>query len=59
VWGADDRLFPPDYAFAFQQLIPGAKTVVLPQCGHLPHVEQGDAFAAELESFIGTMRIAA
>ena len=59
VWGADDRLFPPDYAFAFQQLIPGAKTVVLPQCGHLPHVEHGDAFAAELESFIGTMRIAA
>ena len=34
VWGADDRLFPPDYAFAFAQLIPGAKTVVLPQCGH-------------------------
>jgi pimeloyl-ACP methyl ester carboxylesterase len=59
VWGADDRLFPPAYADAFQKLIPGAKTVIFPQCGHLPHVENGDAFAAEFESFIGAMRIAA
>lgn len=59
VWGENDRLFPPPYAFAFQKLIPGSKAVVFPGCGHLPHVEQGDAFAAELESFIGAMRIAA
>ena len=45
VWGADDRLFPPDYAFAYQRLIPGAKTRGHPECGHLPHVEQADAFA--------------
>jgi pimeloyl-ACP methyl ester carboxylesterase len=59
LWGADDRLFPKDYAFVYQQLIPGAKAVVLPECGHLPHVEKGDQFAAELEAFIGAMRIAA
>jgi pimeloyl-ACP methyl ester carboxylesterase len=59
IWGAEDRLFPRPYAFAFQQLIPGSKAVVLPECGHLPHVEKGDAFAAELEGFIDTMRIAA
>jgi pimeloyl-ACP methyl ester carboxylesterase len=53
VWGENDRLFPPAYAVAYQQLIPGAKTVILPHCGHLPHVEQGDAFVAELQSFIG------
>ena len=23
VWGANDRLFPQEYAFAYQQLIPG------------------------------------
>jgi len=59
VWGANDLLFPQEYAFVYQQLIPNAKAVVLPECGHLPHVEKGDAFAAELESFIGETRIAA
>lgn len=58
-WGAHDRLFPMDYAVVYQQLIPGSKAVVLPECGHLPHVEKGDEFAAELESFIGATRIAA
>jgi pimeloyl-ACP methyl ester carboxylesterase len=59
VWGEHDRVSPKDYAFAYQQLIPGAKVVVIPECGHLPHVEKGDIFAAELEAFIGAMRIAA
>jgi pimeloyl-ACP methyl ester carboxylesterase len=58
-WGAHDRLFPMDYAVVYQQLIPGAKAVVLPECGHLPHVEKGDEFAGELEAFIGAGRIAA
>jgi pimeloyl-ACP methyl ester carboxylesterase len=59
IWGDHDRVFPKDYAFAFQGLIPGAKAVIIADCGHLPHVEKGDAFAAELEAFIGAMRIAA
>jgi pimeloyl-ACP methyl ester carboxylesterase len=59
VWGDHDRLFPQDYAFAFQRLIPGAKAVIIADCGHLPQVEKGDVFAAELEAFIGAMRIAA
>jgi pimeloyl-ACP methyl ester carboxylesterase len=59
IWGDHDRLFPKDYAFAYQRLIPGAKVVIIADCGHLPHAEKGDAFAAELEAFIGAMRIAA
>jgi pimeloyl-ACP methyl ester carboxylesterase len=59
VWGANDLLFPQEYAFVYQQLIPGSKAVVLPECGHLPHVEKGEAFATELESFIGAKRVAA
>jgi pimeloyl-ACP methyl ester carboxylesterase len=55
IWGADDRLFPRPYALVFQQLIPGSTAVVLPECGHLPHVEKGDAFAAELEGFIDAL----
>jgi pimeloyl-ACP methyl ester carboxylesterase len=43
----------------YQQLIPGSKAVVLPECGHLPQVEKGDQFVAELEAFIETTRNAA
>ena len=32
---------------ALAALIPGAKAVIIADCGHLPHVEKGDAFAAE------------
>jgi pimeloyl-ACP methyl ester carboxylesterase len=59
IWGAEDRVFPRPYAYVYQQLIPGAKAIVLPECGHLPQVEKGDQFVAELESFIETTRIAA
>jgi pimeloyl-ACP methyl ester carboxylesterase len=59
IWGEHDRLFPKEYAFAYQRLIPESKAVIIPDCGHLPQVEKADAFAAELESFIGAMRIAA
>ena len=52
IWGAEDRVFPRPYAYVYQQLIPGATAVVLPECGHLPQVEKGDQFVAELESFV-------
>jgi pimeloyl-ACP methyl ester carboxylesterase len=59
IWGGEDRLFPREYAFAYQKLIPGSKAVVIPECGHLPHVEKADAFISELAAFIGERRIAA
>ena len=59
VWGANDRLLPPAYACAWQKLIPGAQLVTLPDCGHLPHVEQPAAFVAALDKFFARMRVAA
>ena len=59
LWGDHDRLFPKEYAFAYQRLIPGSQAMIIPDCGHVPQVEQEDAFTAELVSFIGAMRIAA
>jgi pimeloyl-ACP methyl ester carboxylesterase len=59
VWGANDRLYPVKHASAYQRLIPGAQLVVIPECGHLPHVEQPRAFVAALEGFLETKRIAA
>ncbi len=52
IWGDHDRLFPVAYARRYQQLIPGARLAVIPQCGHVPQIEKPDAFAAEIESFL-------
>ena len=43
VWGANDRMFPPEYAHAYQRLIPGSKVVIIPDCGHVPQIEQRQA----------------
>jgi len=59
VWGANDRLFPKDYAFAWQRLVPGSKVAIIPECGHVPHVEKPRVFVSELQSFINGMRAAA
>jgi len=58
VWGAHDRLFPKEYAFAYQQLIPRSNAVIVPECGHLPHVEQATVFVSALEDFIDGVRTA-
>jgi pimeloyl-ACP methyl ester carboxylesterase len=59
VWGAEDRLFPKEYAYAYRDLIPGSKAVVIPECGHVPHVEKPAAFLAALEDFIAAQQFAA
>jgi pimeloyl-ACP methyl ester carboxylesterase len=59
VWGEHDRLFPKDYAYAFQRLIPGATTMIVPDCGHVPHLEQPAVFVAAVRDFIGNAKVAA
>ncbi len=53
IWGDTDRFFPKEHAFAYQRSIPNAQLVIVPQCGHVPQIEQPDAFVAALELFIG------
>jgi pimeloyl-ACP methyl ester carboxylesterase len=59
LWGANDRLFPKDYATAWQRLIPRSKAAIIPECGHLPQIEQRTAFVSALESFLEKERAAA
>jgi pimeloyl-ACP methyl ester carboxylesterase len=59
VWGANDRLFPKEYAFAYQRLIPQSTIEIIADCGHLPQVEQRPAFVAALEGFLDGKRAAA
>jgi len=59
LWGANDRMFPPEYAHAYQRLIPGSKVVIIPDCGHIPQVEQRQSFVAALEGFLESEKVAA
>ncbi len=59
VWGANDRVCPPEHARAYQRLIPGSRVAIIPECGHLPEIEREAAFIAALEEFHATMRAAA
>jgi len=52
VWGDDDRIFPPAYAEAWQALVPGSQLEIFKSCGHLPHVEQADAFIDAFNRFV-------
>ena len=53
IWGDHDRMFPKEHALAYQKAIPGAKVVIVPECGHVPQIEKPDAFVAALETFLG------
>ena len=52
VWGADDRIIPPAYGAALHDLIPGSRLTVVPNAGHLPHVERSGAVAGLIENFV-------
>ena len=52
VWGEHDKVIPPAYAVALKDRIAGATMTMMPGCGHLPHVEQPDAFADTVTAFI-------
>jgi 3-oxoadipate enol-lactonase len=50
--GSEDGSTPPDLVRETVGLIPGSRFVLLRKAGHLPHVEQPEAYAAALTEFI-------
>jgi pimeloyl-ACP methyl ester carboxylesterase len=52
VWGDSDKLIPPVYGPAFRDLIPGAKLLMIKDCGHLPHIEKTTELANAIVKFI-------
>lgn len=53
VWGAEDKLFPAAYSTPWGESIPGAKVQIIPQAGHLLHVEKAVETAGLVHSFLG------
>jgi 4,5:9,10-diseco-3-hydroxy-5,9,17-trioxoandrosta-1(10),2-diene-4-oate hydrolase len=53
VWGASDRVFPESQAREAVARLEQGSLELIPDCGHLPHVERPDAFVAALGRFLG------
>jgi pimeloyl-ACP methyl ester carboxylesterase len=52
ICGEDDGMVPPENSRQLASLIPGAKLELIPQCGHLPMLEQPEAVAAAVFEFL-------
>ena len=52
IWGGCDYVVPAHHAQAAVNLLPEGRLSVFPDCGHLPHVEQPDRFAAVLGDWL-------
>lgn len=52
IWGANDKITPPEVAEEFKNLIPNATLAWIPACGHAPMMEQPLMFNEELKAFL-------
>ena len=52
VWGIEDRLLPYSQAKEAIALVQGGFLELIPNCGHLPHVEQPKRFVSTLGEFL-------
>lgn len=52
ICGAEDKMTPPRYAEHLAQQIPQARLVIIPQAGHMVMLEQPEAVAQTLRSFL-------
>jgi pimeloyl-ACP methyl ester carboxylesterase len=54
VWGREDAIIPAGVCDQYVRAIPGATAKVLDGCGHMPEMEQPEAFAQAVLDFLRT-----
>lgn len=59
VWGQQDLIVPASHGRAALERLPDGRLAVIPECGHLPHVERPEAFLAEVEPFLASLAVPA
>ncbi len=53
LWGAQDHFVTPGYyGAAYREAIPGARLEIIENAGHLPHIEQPEAFVERVRTFL-------
>lgn len=52
LWGIEDRVIPYSHAKDAIALAPDCYLELIPNCGHLPHVEQPERFVSTLRGFL-------
>jgi pimeloyl-ACP methyl ester carboxylesterase len=52
IWGKRDRVFPYSQGQRAVSLLQQGSLELIPDCGHLPHIEQPDRFVAILNQFL-------
>ena len=52
LWGAQDRLFPPQVGRDLQATIPGSRLIVIPDAGHIPQWERPQVVNRHLVDFL-------
>lgn len=51
IWGEEDRITPVEIGYAYADAIPGATLELVPNAGHLPHIEAADQVLELVWSF--------
>lgn len=54
-WGLQDAVTPPEVAREFHSLIPGSTLRWIDRCGHAPQIEQPEALADAVRSFVESL----
>src|SRR5215213_7706767 len=52
-WGVEDKFLPSRYAELWREKVPQAAVELIPECGHMPHIEKPDVLARRIVSFVG------
>jgi pimeloyl-ACP methyl ester carboxylesterase len=52
IWGENDLIFPKTQAEAAVKQLQQGHLSIIPDCGHIPHLEQPDRFVAALDEFL-------
>jgi pimeloyl-ACP methyl ester carboxylesterase len=52
IWGAHDRIVPIAFGERLREAVPGARLVVIPEAGHMPHEESPDAVGSAIAAFL-------